>query len=159
MTVSTLGGAVGALTVVSLSNFGRRGYLLLAVAVLNTGLLIAFSKSDVFMLTMIIVFGMGLAQVMFRAMRIVAMQVLAPDELRGRVMSFRPLSKAWQLDRRSYIGRRCGGVEAPGGLDLGFVQLGGSVASGVADTVLISGIAYGSGYSDLLCHIACVEKL
>ena len=31
----------------------------------------------------------------------------------------------------------------PGGLDLGFVHLGGSLARGVSDTVMISGIAYG----------------
>ena len=143
MTVSTLGGAVGALTVVSLSNFGRRGYLLLAVAVLNTGLLMAFAKSDIFMLTMVIVFGMGMAQVMFRAMRIVAMQVLAPDDLRGRVMSFQT-----SIQGMSFIGvLLLGGVaevlKRPGGVDLGFVHLGGSIASGVSDTVMISAIAYG----------------
>ena len=143
MIASTLGGAVGALTVVSLSNFGRRGYLLLAVAMLNTGLLMAFAKSDVFMLTMVIVFGMGLAQVMFRAMRIVAMQVLAPDDLRGRVMSFQT-----SIQGMSFIGTLplVGVAEVlgrPGGVDLGFVHLGGSLARGVSDTVLISAIAYG----------------
>ena len=143
MTVSTLGGAVGALTVVSLSNFGRRGYLLLAVAVLNTGLLIAFAKSDVFMLTMIIVFGMGLAQVMFRAMRIVAMQVLAPDDLRGRVMSFQTSIQGMSFIGVLLLSGMAEILKRPGGVDLGFVQLGGSIASGVSDTVLISGIAYG----------------
>ena len=34
-------------------------------------------------------------------------------------------------------------MKRPGGVDLGFVQMGGSIASGVSDTVLISGIAYG----------------
>ena len=143
MIASTLGGAVGALTVVSLSNFGRRGYLLLAVAMLNTGLLMAFAKSNVFMLTMVIVFGMGLAQVMFRAMRIVAMQVLAPDDLRGRVMSFQT-----SIQGMSFIGTLplVGAAEVlgrPGGVDLGFVHLGGSLARGVSDTVMISAIAYG----------------
>ena len=143
MTVSTVGGAVGALTVVSLSNFGHRGYLLLAVAVLNTGLLIAFSRSDVFILTMVLVFGMGLAQVMFRAMRIVAMQVLAPDDLRGRVMSFQTTIQGMSWIGVLLLGGIAEILKRPGGLDLGFMQLGGSIASGVADTVLISGIAYG----------------
>ena len=143
LTASTLGGAVGALTVVSLSNFGRRGYLLLAVAVLNTGLLMAFAKSDVFMLTMVIVFGMGLAQVMFRAMRIVAMQVLAPDDLRGRVMSFQTSIQGMSFIGVLLLSGMAEVLRRPGGLDLGFVQLGGSLARGVSDTVLISGIAYG----------------
>ncbi len=143
LTASTLGGAVGALTVVSLSNFGRRGYLLLAVAVLNTGLLIAFAKSDVFLLTMVIVFGMGLAQVMFRAMRIVAMQVLAPDDLRGRVMSFQTSIQGMSFIGVLLLSGMAEMLRRPGGLDLGFMQLGGSIASGVSDTVLISGIAYG----------------
>ena len=143
LTASTLGGAVGALTVVSLSNFGRRGYLLLAVAVLNTGLLMAFAKSEVFLLTMVIVFGMGLAQVMFRAMRIVAMQVLAPDDLRGRVMSFQTSIQGMSFIGVLLLSGMAEVLKRPGGLDLGFVQLGGSIASGVSDTVLISGIAYG----------------
>ena len=80
---------------------------------------------------------------MVRAMRIVAMQVLAPDDLRGRVMSFQT-----SIQGMSWIGvLLLGGVaevlKRPGGLDIGFMQLGGSIASGVSDTVLISGIVYG----------------
>ena len=93
---------------------------MLGVAVLNTGLLIAFSRSDVFILTMILVFGMGLAQVMFRAMRIVAMQVLAPDDLRGRVMSFQTTIQGMSWIGVLLLGGIAEVLKRPGGLDLGF---------------------------------------
>jgi len=151
MTVSTLGGAAGAVAVVSLSNVGNRGYILLSVAILNTGLLIAFSKSEVFVLTMFLVFGMGLAQVMFRAMRMVAMQILTPDDLRGRVMSFQTTIQGMTWIGVMILGGIAEILKRPEGLDLGMIKLGGDIASGVADTILISGITY--GLVSLLCFL------
>ena len=151
MTVSTLGGAAGAVAVVSLSNVGHRGYILLFVAILNTGLLIAFSKSEIFALTMVLVFGMGLAQVMFRAMRIVAMQILTPDDLRGRVMSFQTTIQGMTWIGVMVLGGIAEILKRPEGLDLGIIKLGGDIASGVADTILISGIAY--GLVSILCFL------
>ena len=42
---------------------------------------------------------------------------------------------------------------------MGFVHLGGSIASGVADTVLISGIAYGVVTLIFFAVLLFVEKL
>jgi MFS family permease len=142
MTVSTIGASMGGLAVVFLSNFRHRGYVLFAVAMLNAVVIVAFSRSEIFLVSLVFVFGMGMAQVMFRTMRIVAMQILTPDDLRGRVMSFQTT-----VQGMTWIGVLIMGSLAEGlsrrSVDLGFMTLGGDVASGAADTVLISGILYG----------------
>ena len=100
---------------------------------------------------MVLVFGMGLAQVMFRAMRIVAMQILTPDDLRGRVMSFQTTIQGMTWIGVMVLGGIAEILKRPEGLDLGIIKLGGDIASGVADTILISGIAY--GLVSILCFL------
>ena len=150
MTVSTIGTSVGALFVVFMTNFGHRGYLLFAVAILNTIVIIAFSRSDLFFISLGLVFFMGIAQVMFRTMRVVAMQILTPDDLRGRVMSFQTT-----VQGMTWVGVLIMGSAAEflttNTWNLSFTTswmsfehvLGGSIARAAADTVMIAGILYG----------------
>jgi MFS family permease len=144
MTVSTIGGSVGAVVVVAMSNFKYRGYLLMVVAVINTVVLIAFSRSDIFLVSIFLIFGMGMAQVLFRTMRLVAMQVLAPDDLRGRVMSFQTTIQGMSWIGVLIMGAIAEFLSREAGFNVGgLFHLGGGISRGVADTLLISGIAYG----------------
>ena len=144
MTASTIGGSLGALAVVAMSNFKHRGYLLLVVAILNTVVLIGFSRSDLFLVSMFLIFGMGMAQVLFRAMRLVAMQVLAPDDLRGRVMSFQTTIQGMTWIGVLIMSTIAEFLSRDAGFNVwGLFHLGGGIKRGVADTLMISGIAYG----------------
>lgn len=142
LTMSTIGTSAGALVVVFMTNSGHRGYVLFAVAMLNMLVMIAFSRSEVFLVSLGLVFFMGMAQVMFRTMRVVAMQVLTPDDLRGRVLSFQTT-----VQGMTWIGTLIMGSLAEfltdNTVDAGFGILGGSTMRGAADTVLIAGILYG----------------
>jgi len=69
-------------------------------------------------------FGLGAAQIMFMTTVTMAMQQLAPDHLRGRIMSLRVVIM---------------GFSPFGVIIMGFI----AEARGAADTVLISGILYG----------------
>lgn len=143
MTSSTIGASVGSLLVVGLSSFSRRGYLLFGVACVNAILLFSFSRSEVFPLSIGIIVGMGMANVMFRAFRITLMQVLTPNYLKGRVFSFQTA-----IQGMSWIGVLCMGSIAellsnPNGVSFGTIALGGGISRGAADTVLIASILYG----------------
>ena len=93
---------------------------------------------------------MGIAQVMFRTMRVVAMQILTPDDLRGRVMSFQTT-----VQGMTWVGVLIMGSAAEflttNTWNLSFTTswmsfehvLGGSIARAAADTVMIAGILYG----------------
>ena len=125
MTTSALGGAVGSAIVLAASNARRhRGLLLMAMAALKTVMLIVFSQSSLFPVSLVAMFGLGGAQVMFMTMITVAMQQLAPDHLRGRIMSLRVV----------FMGFSPFGVIIMGAI---------AEVRGAADTVLIGGILYG----------------
>ena len=143
MTASTIGTSIGALIVVMLSEFKHRGYLLFFVAMANTFVILAFSRSEIFVLSLILVFFMGMSQMMFRSMRMIAMQILTPNELRGRVLSFETT-----VQGTTWIGTLIMGSIAEylthNQIYVGTITLGGNAMSGAADAVLISGILYGT---------------
>tara|TARA_B100000029_G_scaffold490689_1_gene549983 strand:- start:346 stop:945 length:600 start_codon:yes stop_codon:yes gene_type:complete len=90
MTVGALGGALGSLIVVAASNARRgRGMILISISIIKTIALVAFSQAHIFPIAMAAMFFMGSTQVMFMTMLTIAMQQLAPDHLRGRIMSLR----------------------------------------------------------------------
>ena len=143
MTASTIGTSIGALIVVMLSEFKHRGYLLFFVAMANTFVILAFSRSEIFVLSLMLVFFMGISQMMFRSMRMIAMQILTPNELRGRVLSFETT-----VQGTTWIGTLIMGSIAEylthNQIYVGTITLGGNAMSGAADAVLISGILYGT---------------
>ncbi len=125
LTTSALGGAVGSAIVLAASNARRhRGLLLMAMAAVKAVMLIVFSQSNLFPLSLVAMFGLGGAQVMFMTMITVAMQQLAPDHLRGRIMSLRVV----------FMGFSPFGVIIMGAI---------AEVRGAADTVLIAGVLYG----------------
>ena len=143
MTASTIGTSIGALIVVMLTEFKYRGYLLFFVAMANTIVILAFSRSEIFMLSLILVFFMGMSQMMFRSMRMIAMQILTPNELRGRVLSFETT-----VQGTTWIGTLIMGSIAEylthNKIYIGTITLGGNAMNGAADAVLIGGILYGA---------------
>ena len=86
---STLGVSFGSILVMSVSNIKHRGLLLLGAVVLGTLFRIGFSQSELFYLSLVLSFGMGMFNTLRMTMLQMIMQLVSPDHLRGRVMSLR----------------------------------------------------------------------
>lgn len=86
---STLGVSFGSVVVMSVANIPRRGLVLLGAVILGTLFRIGFSQSEIFYLSIVLVFGMGMFNTLRMTMVQMIMQLMAPDHLRGRVMSLR----------------------------------------------------------------------
>jgi len=86
---STLGTTTGAAAVFAFVKESRRGLILLGAAMLTTVMLVGFSRSEIFVLSLGLMFGMGLFSTVKQTMSIMIMQILAPDHMRGRVMGLR----------------------------------------------------------------------
>ena len=126
MTVGALGGALGSIIVVAASNAKRgRGTILISISIIKTVALIAFSQAHIFPIAITAMFFMGSTQVMFMTMLTIAMQQLAPDLLRGRILSLRVIFMGF----------------SPFG-----VLIMGTIAElhGASNTVLIGAILYGT---------------
>jgi MFS family permease len=121
---STLGVSFGSLAVVSAGSIPRRGLLLLGAIILYALFKVGFSQSEIFYLSVGLVFGMGMFNTVGTTMVQMIMQLMAPDHLRGRVMSMRVSTQGL-----SWIG-----VLALGGL---------AELVGAANTVLIAAIVSG----------------
>ena len=121
---STLGVSFGSIIVMSVSSIPRRGLLLLGAVIFGTLFRVGFSQSEIFYLSLGLVFGMGMFNTLRMTMVQMIMQLMAPDHLRGRVMSLRV-----SMQGLSWIG-----VLALGGL-AEFV--------GAANTVLIAAVVSG----------------
>ncbi|MBI4298450.1 MAG: MFS transporter [Chloroflexi bacterium] len=87
MLASNIGVSVGAAVVTMASNIPRRGLLLMGAAICYSLLILSFSRSEIFFLSIGLLFGVGLCGTASRTMMTMIMQILAPDHLRGRVMS------------------------------------------------------------------------
>jgi MFS family permease len=143
MTSSTIGASLGSLAVISLVNFPRRGYLLFAVACINAAFLFGFSRSETFSLSICIIIGMGMVNVLFRAFRVTLMQVLTPNHLKGRVISFQTAIQGMSWIGVLFMGSIAEILSTQTGISFGPLKLGGNISSGAADTVLIGAILYG----------------
>ena len=97
---------------------------MLGAAIGYTIVILSFSRSEIFYLSVGLMFGMGMFTTVCRTFLTMIMQMLAPDHLRGRVMSFQV----------SVMGFSWFGV-----LGLGVV----AEFLGAADTLLIAGGLYG----------------
>ena len=140
MSSSALGGALGAAIVLSLSNRkGGRGKLLMGIAALKTVTLMLFAQSDLFAVSVVAMFGLGISQTMFMTMVTMGMQQLAPDHLRGRIMSLRVMIMGF----------------SPFG-----VIIMGTLAEfyGASTTVLIGAILYGITALSVFVYLPTLRK-
>ena len=89
LTGSAIGASIGSVIAVALSNFQRRGWLLLVAVMLFSLLIMAFSRSELFWLSFVLLFVMRIMGTVTQTTYMTAMQLLAPDHLRARVLSLR----------------------------------------------------------------------
>jgi len=100
-----VGAVIAALLLASLGNFPRKGALLLLSLGFLGIMLILFSQTTVLPLALLMLVGVGGCQVFYAATTNTMLQVIVPDELRGRVISI------YMLDHGlSPIGALIGGV-------------------------------------------------
>lgn len=104
LTTVGVGALVGALWVASLPDRMRRGRWLTAGNLLFPLLLLAYAVSRSFLVSLLLLFGVGIAFVMQNALANTLLQLITPDEVRGRVMS------VYTLTFQTFM--RTGGLQA-----------------------------------------------
>jgi MFS family permease len=104
MAATGLGAVVGALYVASLPDDARRGRLLTTGNLVFPALVGVVALSRSFVLSSLLLVGVGFAFVVQNALANTLIQVIVPDELRGRVMSFYSLTFGLMM--------RVGGMQA-----------------------------------------------
>jgi MFS family permease len=87
MSANGAGALVGALTVASLSNIRRRGLVQLVAGTVYGCLLIAFAFSRRLDLSLVLLFVGSACSMIYSSLNQTFLQSLAPDDMRGRVMS------------------------------------------------------------------------
>ena len=87
MAFAGAGAVVGALVVAWLGKFRHMGVTLLVVQIIFGGLVVAFSFSRVMLLSEILLFFASMMLIMVFSLVTSLVQLVAPDELRGRVIS------------------------------------------------------------------------
>ena len=92
LTTVGVGALVGALAVASLPEGARRGRWLTAGNLAFPALLLAFSTSRSFGVSLALLFGVGISFVMQNALANTLLQIITPDAVRGRVMSIYTLT-------------------------------------------------------------------
>ena len=120
-----VGGAMGSVVALAISNVRRsRGLLLMAMVAVTTVVLITFSLSELLLLSLVAMFGLGASRIIFMTIVTINMQQFAPDHLRGRIMSL------WVVSH---------GLSPVGVLIMGAV----AELRGAANTLLLAGVLYG----------------
>ncbi|MBI4477935.1 MAG: MFS transporter [Acidobacteria bacterium] len=87
MTAAGAGAVIGALIVAWVGRFRHMGSALLIVQILLGGLIVSFARSRVLWLSYPLLFASGMAQMIVLSMMMSLVQLIAPNEMRGRVMS------------------------------------------------------------------------
>ena len=123
LTTVGVGALIGALAVASLPDRARRGRWLTAGNLAFPALLLGFSASRSFAVSLALLFGVGISFVMQNALANTLLQIITPDALRGRVMSIYTLTFQGSM--------RLGGLQA------GLVAdtIGASLAVGIGAAV------------------------
>lgn len=111
LTIVGVGALIGALVVASLPDRFRRGRWLTAGNLIFPLLLVGFAVSRSFVVSLALLFGVGVSFVMQNALANTLLQIITPDAVRGRVMSIYSLTFQ------------------------GFMRLGGLQAGLVADSI------------------------
>ena len=93
MSAPGIGAVIGTLTIASLGNMKRKGYVLLAsIFALGTSLIL-FSLSRSFALSFVLLIAIGAFQMAYLTTNQTLLQLTIPDELRGRVMGIYMLNQ------------------------------------------------------------------
>jgi MFS family permease len=92
LTAVGIGALLGALIIASISNMRRQGLMMLSGAGLFGLSLVAFSRSPVMSVAMMFLFFGGVFNATYTSQNQTALQILAPPDMRGRILSIRLLS-------------------------------------------------------------------
>ncbi|MFQ5860141.1 MAG: MFS transporter [Dehalococcoidia bacterium] len=95
LAMSGLGALLGVFIAATLNDVQQRGLLIIGGAVAFGAFLMAFAYSSSFILSMGLVFFAGLTNFLYLIAVMTTLQVLVPDEFRGRVMGFYGMT--WSL--------------------------------------------------------------
>ena len=82
-----VGGLIGAFLVANLDRYPKKGRLLVGGGLAFGGLLVGFAISPTFALALFVLAVIGFASMLFMTVNNTAIQLVIPDEVRGRVMS------------------------------------------------------------------------
>jgi MFS family permease len=88
-----VGAVLGTLTLASLSNVERRGMVMMSAILVLGVSLVAFSQARSFELALVLLAVTGAAQMVYLTTNQTILQLIVPDELRGRVMGIYMLSQ------------------------------------------------------------------
>ncbi|MBI2867373.1 MAG: MFS transporter [Chloroflexi bacterium] len=122
------GAIVGFLAILAVGNIQRKGALIAVVTVLHGVVLALFAVSPWFLLSLLLVAMLGLLDSMSMAVRTTSFQMLAPDRVRGRVVS---LVQIFAVGSNSLGGAYLGVISSLLGARLA-LGLGGAIAGSVA---------------------------
>ncbi|MDO8669920.1 MAG: MFS transporter [Dehalococcoidia bacterium] len=115
-----VGALIGSLSLAALGNYQRKGALLLVAAIVFGISLILFALSPWFQSSLIILIFVGFSSSMYAAMTNTLIQVIVPDELRGRMMGFYMLALNGMMPLGSFqAGVLASNLGAPATLAIG----------------------------------------
>ena len=92
MTIMGVGALVGTLGLAAIPNIKRRGLMLLASCLIWGVALAAFSQTTSYSVAVPFLLVLGLASAVFMSLNMTMMQILAPPEMRGRMMAIGMMS-------------------------------------------------------------------
>ncbi|MDP2728088.1 MAG: MFS transporter, partial [Dehalococcoidia bacterium] len=129
-------GAISAAIFISyVGNFRHKGLLIIASSLAYGAILIAFSGSSWFVVSLLLLVAAGVVAVTSNTLINTAVQLAAPDEVRGRVMGVYSLGN---LGVRSFNGPVIGSFAAAAGAPIALAVLGGLVAISVVVITVLS---------------------
>lgn len=94
LTASGLGSVISLISLASLGNYRRKGMILMVSGVLMGLFTIWFGASQLFYLSLVLQIFWGLMSNSFSTVNTAVVQEMIPDNIRGRVMSFREITMA-----------------------------------------------------------------
>ena len=133
--VPALGALCGSGVILTAGNPGRKGRLIVSVTLLYTSGLVAFALSRSFVLSLCIVFCLGLVDAVGETLRDTVVQLATPDQMRGRVKSFDQVF----MSAGTYLGHAQMGAAATFVGVPGALVVGGCIGS--AGTLIIAKLA------------------
>jgi MFS family permease len=128
-----IGGFLGATVIMSLGDFPYKGRLITTCILAYCGFLVLLALAPVFPVAMIAAVGLGLTDAMQAAPRNAVIQLLSPNELRGRVSSFQSMLAAGVPG----LGQGAMGAAA-GALGTPVALIGGALLAAVCITAMVA---------------------
>jgi hypothetical protein len=118
--VPALGALAGSGIVLAAGNPKRKGRLIIGVTLLYTAGLVCFALSRSLVLSLLIVFALGLVDAVGETLRDTLVQLTTPDHMRGRVKSFdQVFMSAGTYMGHAQMGAAASFIGVPGALVLG----------------------------------------